>query len=305
MERSPPWGHAWRTPGATPEATPTRALRAQAFHTATATLRAEAELGTLSEYLAALGHTIFVAKGVVAAAAYPAPGMRPFADFDLYVRSDDHEAIATRLAARAWQTPVDLHRGAHYLDDFSFDALEASARVQRVGNTGISTFSEEHHLRLVCLHALAEGVIAPLWLCDVAFLALRRSPDFDWMVFDAGDPFRARWARMAIDLARVLFALNDSGLQARSSDPPSWAIDAVLDVWGSTTTRKGMREPLSSQLQRPGNLMRAVRERWPTPIEAVAGLHRGIPRRWPLGYQVCDALRRGAGLAFGKVGRRP
>ena len=227
------------------------------------------------------------------AQAYASMTDRPFADFDVYVPASHYDAARAVPRHGQWRHAIDLHRGAAYLDDTSFDCLLADAATVVINDVPVRTFSEEHHLRLVCLHALAEGLMSPRWLCDVAVLVLARSPRFDWRRFEAGEAWRTRWAYVAIDLARQIFALGDDSRWPRPRpEPPGWAVRATLATWGEWRATKGMRQPMTRVRARPVTLLRALRDRWPSPLEAVAGVGCGIPQRSAFGHQLIECVRR-------------
>ena len=201
------WGHCRDT--LPPQSAAALALRHQHFTAAHDSLLAEGELSHLARAFDASGVPYLLGKGRVVAQAYASMTDRPFADFDVYVPASHYDAARAVPRHGQWRHAIDLHRGAAYLDDTSFDCLLADAATVVINDVPVRTFSEEHHLRLVCLHALAEGLMSPRWLCDVAVLVLARSPRFDWRRFEAGEAWRTRWAYVAIDLARQIFALGD------------------------------------------------------------------------------------------------
>lgn len=235
-----------------------------------------------------------IAKGPVAAAAYPEAALRPFGDFDVYVREDAGERARVALAGvRLRRHAIDLHAGLSYLDDMAFDDVRAGAQRLRVGKAEALAPSEELHLRLVALHALAEGVMRPLWLSDVALLTLHRRPSFDWRIFLAGDPWRARWASLAIVLAWQVFGLPDHTLPQPLQDRrlPPWCVPSLLRTWGRDAGTKGSRPPFGAAIGLRARA-RELHGRWPTPFEAVSGVRGPIPARWPIGVQLVECLRR-------------
>ena len=61
-----------------------------------------------------------LAKGWAVARLYPEPGLRPYGDTDLYLRSEEYDAAVTALRnPDTLRGPVDLHRGFPELDDRS------------------------------------------------------------------------------------------------------------------------------------------------------------------------------------------
>ncbi len=269
------------------------AYRADAMRAAIANV----ELEELSREISAAGLDVVLGKGWSVARAYPSLGLRPYSDFDFYLRRRDHSRFLAVLAARSPGRifAVDVHPGMSYLDDRDADIVFARSRLALVGSAGVRVFGPEDHLRLVCLHALAEGVIRPTWLCDVAVLAAAVPPDFDWDYFGAGSP-RGDWCRAAVALAHEVLGLDVSHVpaSARCRSLPRWLARSVLSTWGQGPRPKGSRTPMDQIARKPGPMLRALVERWPLPIEATVGVGGRIDGAPRLPYEIAEALRRGA-----------
>jgi hypothetical protein len=72
----------------------------------------------------------------------------------------------------------------------------------------------------------------------------------------------------------------------------------VLETWGRGVPSKGTRVPFEASRSSVRSVLRALADRWPTPVEATIGVRgrmHGAPR-WP--YQLADAVRRTAGFLF-------
>jgi len=273
--------------------------QAYRLHTLQAGVK-EMEITQVFSFLRSRGLQPLMGKGWVIAKEYPEPGLRPYGDIDLYVRPEHHRAFLGALGkpeARGWN--VDLHRGAAELDDRTFDLLYAHSRVHRLGETDVRTFGPEDHLRLLCLHFLREGALRPLWLCDIAVALKSLPPHFDWDYFLSGNQRRSDWAACAIGLAGQILGADVDGLpvERRAKHLPTWMTPGVLKQWGEGKVTKGRRVPMSIQMRHPLRVLRALRLRWPNPIEATVDL-KGRFNDWPrLPYQLASCVVRTAGFA--------
>ena len=118
----------------------------------------EGELTQLVAFLKAAGLDALLAKGWAIARLYSEPGLRPYGDFDLYVRPEEYAAAEAALRGpNAPACSTDLHRGAAELDDRSFDELYRRSQCVPLGDTHVRIFGPEDHLRLLCLHMLRHG----------------------------------------------------------------------------------------------------------------------------------------------------
>jgi hypothetical protein len=245
--------------------------------------------------LHARGVEPILGKGWAAARLYPEPGLRPYGDVDLYVRADAH-AAARAVALSPDAGPIDLHAGLAELDDRAFDDVAARAEQAMADGCAVRLFAPEDHLRLLALHALRHGVLRPLWLCDIAALVEGRPAAFDWDRFRRGDARRTRWAAAAIGLAHALLGARLDGVphDARLDPLPAWMVPAVLAEWGALRPAQGARRPMSDVVRHPRQLVRALRTRWPNPIEATVGVGGSFGSCPRLPYQVAECARRSA-----------
>lgn len=257
---------------------------------------ADAELMNLFADATAAGLSPILGKGWSVARSYPCVGLRSYCDFDLYVPRRDHSRLTEFLSRRppAGTFAVDAHSGLSYLDDRNVDdVFERSIQIP-LGSAVVRVFGAEDQLRLSCLHALAEGLNRPVWLCDIAFLISTAADDFDWSYFSAGSSRRADWCIAAIGLARDLLGVDLSrlpvGLQRRSL--PRWFARSVLTVWGRGPSPRGSRTPMDRIERTPSTLLRALLDRWPHPVEATVGVGGRINALPRLPYQIGEAARR-------------
>jgi len=260
----------------------------------------ERELHRLASFLRSAGLDPLLGKGWAIARAYPESGLRPYADFDLYVRPGEH--AAAEAAFRGPDLPdcsVDLHRGAAELDDRSLDELYRRSQLVALGDTRVRIFGPEDHLRLLCLHMFRHGAWRPLWLCDVALAVEARPPDFDWDYFLSGDPTRTDWTACAIGLAHQLLGarVEDTPVAERAQRLPRWLAPAVLRQWGRGQMPHGARVPMMHYVREPAGALKALRLRWPNPIEATVHI-AGAFNDWPrLPYQLGACVVRAAQFA--------
>lgn len=247
---------------------------------------AERELERLFRALDDAAIDVILGKGWSVARHYPDPGLRPYGDFDLFVAPEHHARLREVLAATPLEHfSVDVHRGAQWLDDRPFDDLLHRSMLVPLRGTHVRVFAPEDSLRLVCLHALGEGVLRPVWLCDIAVLL--RDPIDDQRLCE-GDARRTSYALAAIALAREL--LGD-GPRVR----PRWLANTVLRAWGDAPVPKGSRMKMQDAM-RFGTVRHALAGRWPNAIEATVGVGGAIDR-WPrFPYQLADAVRRAWGF---------
>ena len=266
---------------------------------------ANVELEELFRDLSAAGLDVIIGKGWSIARSYPSPGLRVYGDFDLYCRPHDHQrlrdVLARRSSGRAFA--VDAHPGLSYLDDRDVDAVFLRSIQAPLGSTKVRVFGAEDQLRLTCLHTLAEGVVRPTWLCDIAVLVATIPPHFNWEYFGAGARRRGDWCRAAVALAHEVLGVNVSDLpaSARRHSVPRWLGRSVLATWGCGPRSRGSRAPMDRVARRPRAVLGALVERWPLPVEATVGVGGPINAVPRLPYEIAEAMRR----SMGYFRRRP
>lgn len=231
-------------------------------------------------------------KGWAAARRYPEAGLRPFGDIDLCVHPDQLAPATALTASRGWL--VDLHGGFPDLAGRYFDEVLGRSRLVRLGGADVRIQSPEDHLRHLCLHLLRHGAWRPLWLCDVAAAAEAAGDGFDWDLCVRGRRRDARAVLCAVGLAgRLLGAqLPNPSVARQATRLPAWLVPAVLRQWGTPYTRYTDRPLASCLTGSPRELMRALRRRWPNPVEATANTgapFNGLPR---LPVQLADCVGR-------------
>lgn len=256
-------------------------------------------------------------KGWAAARLYPEKGLRPWGDVDLYVRPRDYGRALdvikeeTRVGG-ALGSRVDLyHRDFEDLNERGIEELYARSLLVPLGDTEVRVPGEADHLRLLCLHWLRHHAWRPLWLCDIAAALENRSADFDWDVClgrrSGNDTVAGQrdWIICALALARELLGPRidgDAPDAVREAHAPRWLVRAVLKQWESPAKQhRPDNLPILTLLRRrraPGVILRALRDRWPNPIEATYGRRRLGPftRQPQLPYQLGLYLARAVRL---------
>lgn len=259
----------------------------------------EREIARLFSLLRAAGIEPILVKGWAAARYYAEPSLRPWGDIDLLARPEQYDAARAALQqlgpdARA----VDLHCRFTELEDRSVGSLYARSRLIECGGTHVRVLGAEDHFGLLCLHLLRHGGWKPVWLCDVGAALEAHPRDFDWGLCLGANRRRARWIACAVGLARELVGARVHGAPAAvaAECPPRWLVQGVLRRWEtpyvSAQAPQKYRAPMRVYLRRPAQLPRALRQRWPDPVEAtvrVRGPVNSLPR-WP--FQLADCLTR-------------
>jgi hypothetical protein len=277
--------------------------QAHRLHTLQAVLH-EQGLIELASYLRENNIEPLLGKGWAVARSYPEAGLRPYGDFDLYVRPEEYSAVAALLRRpNAPAASVDLHRGCAELDDRGFDELFSRSRLITVGETEVRIFGAEDHLRLLCLHMLKHGAWRPLWLVDVAVALETRPEDFDWDYFLSGDRRRTDWVVCAILLANELIGAKIDGAPLpKARKLPAWLAPTVLRQWGTEPKPHGTRIPMSHYLSHPSGVIEALRIRWPNAIEASVGVHAPFNEFPRLPIQIAECVARSTRFALSLPG---
>jgi hypothetical protein len=266
--------------------------QAYRLHSLQATLH-EREFPNILQLLHSAGIEPLLGKGWAIARFYPESGLRPYGDVDLYVRPGQYKAAAAIF--RRYRTGgVDLHAGVVELSDRHMEDLYSRSQLCAVGGVEVRVFGPEDHLRLLSLHMLREGVLRPLWLCDLGAALEPRAPSFNWDLFLSGSKRMTDWVVCALLLASQLLGADvaDSPLAHKRKCLPKWLIPAVLEAWGAGRTTRGRQTPMAVYLRYPGEAPGALRQRWPNAIEATIAMHgpfNDLPR---LPFQLADSFAR-------------
>lgn len=248
----------------------------------------------------AAGIEPLLGKGwAVAARYYADPSLRPSSDIDLFVAPHELRAATELHQKRAPELAgVDLHGGCSELCDLAWSSVVDQRIELPADHTSIFTFSDAHHLRLLCLHFAKHAGFRSLWLCDVAALIERCAPGLDWDEVLRGDRWRSRWVLGIVALARDLLGANVSGTPAERVRVPPWVTAAVLREWQTPSRWPNQRAPVSQAIAsgRLRDIAREFRARYPSPIEAsfnFRGPFNGFPR---LPFEILQGIRQSFAL---------
>jgi hypothetical protein len=227
-------------------------------------------------------------KGWAVARLYPERGLRPYGDIDLCVSPADYARARATLDApddrNCW---VDLdHDEVDRLDTRPWEELYSRSVLVRLGDEEVRVPCAEDHLRLLCIHLLKEGARRPLWLCDVALAVESRPEGFDWDLCLGESEPQANWVACTVALAGALLGARLEGTPAAGLTDrlPRWLAPSVLGQWGEPF--RGAEPPIRWQLRRPAGLPRALRNRWPNPLEAMVATMSPLRDSTPLPAQL-------------------
>jgi hypothetical protein len=254
----------------------------------------EDELQALVPFLRSAGIEPVLGKGWAVARLYPEPALRPYGDFDLYIRPAQFAAAQAVLARPdAPVCSVDLHCGNPDLGDRSFDECYSRFRLVPLGGLQVRILGPEDQLRLSCWHLLRHGAWRPLWLCDVGLLVETRPADFDWDYCLRGHRRQAEALRCVLGLANQLLGarVEDTPAAGNGESLPRWLAPAVLRQWGRPYVRY-TDQPLRTYLRHPAALLSALGRRWPNPIEATLSMRAPFNELPRLPFQLADCMAR-------------
>jgi len=238
-------------------------------------------------------------KGWAVAQTYPEEGLRPYGDIDLCFKPDQYEAAMSVFTnAAASDYGIDSHKGFAKLDNLSSDELMARSEFAQLGAAKFRVLGPEDQLRILCTHLLRHGAWRPLWLCDVGAALESRRADFDWDRCLGADPREADWVASAIGLAHELLGarVDDTPAAQRARRLPRWLVSGVMKNWDQPYPES--YPPLSYQprmatyLRQPTGVLKALRRRWPDPIEATIRLRGPFNEMPRLPFQIGNALLR-------------
>ena len=256
--------------------------------------RQERQIVQAITLLRSAGVEPLLAKGWAVARLYPERGLRPYGDIDLCVRPEQYAVAVAALAAPAAETVVvDLHKGLPELHRPSLDDVYERSQLVPLGDVDVRTLGTEDHLRYMCIHMLRHGAYRALWLCDVAVVLESLPKDFDWEYLLWGDRRRAGWVASTVCLAHQLLGARLDGIPVadRARHLPRWLIPSVLSQW--SIEEHYMDSPsMAYSFRHPARLLRALRERWPNPIQATVGVGGPFNELPRLPFQLWECVLR-------------
>ncbi len=236
-------------------------------------------------------------KGWAIARHYPETGLRPYGDIDLFVAANEYEKADDLQRSAGYRYPVDHHAGSGKLNYLSFAKLLEHSLLVPFNGVPVRIPCPEHHLRILSFHLLGHGVWRPLWLCDIAVALESRPDDFDWDLCLGKNQRRADWVSCAVGLAHELLGANVDGVpvELRAKRLPNWLVSSVLKQWSVPfTNHVSQLDPMSFVLRQPKTILRALRSRWPNPVEGTIGIYGPLNDFPRLPFQIGTCLLRGA-----------
>lgn len=270
----------------------------------------EQELKEALTLLRAGGIEPVLVKGWAVARLYPERGLRPYGDVDLCVRPERYlEAKNILGGGQTGKSCVDLHEGFFTLDHLDAEPLYARSQLVSLDDAQVRVLAPEDHLRILCLHLLRHSAFRPLWLCDIAAMLESRSASFDWDACLSGNHRQADWVACAIGLAHRLLGVrvDDTPVAARARHLPSWMVPHVLRLWESPYPAlyppMSYHPPLATYLRRPAGVLKALRVRWPDPIEATVRMKGPFNEAPRLPFQIAYCFVRAAKFLAPSVSR--
>ena len=221
-------------------------------------------------------------KGWAIARLYPERGLRPYGDIDLCVRPEQYAVALAVLAPEPERANVDLHEGLSQLHRPSLDDVYKRSHLVPLSDVDVRVLGPEDHLRYMCIHMLQHGAHRALWLCDIAVVLESLPEDFDWEYLLWGDRRHADWVASTVGLAHQLLGARLDGipLAERTRHLPRWLLPSVLNQW-SMEQHYMDAGSIAYSFRRPAKMLKALRLRWPNPIQAtirVGGPFNELPR---------------------------
>ena len=253
----------------------------------------------LAEVITAMreaGFDAVLLKGWSVALHYANPGLRPLGDIDLLV-GERGASAARALAAEleVGRPPIDLHTALLDLTDRTVAELFAESRMLPLGDTAVRVLGPEDQFRHLALHFFRHAGERPLWLCDIAATLETMSADFDWERCLAGDMLLSERVVAAVGLAEELLGARPSQPlpERRRRRLPSWLPRTVLESWGTPYDPDVFRPTaMSLSLRLPGEILPALRRRWPNAIEATIQRKARLTGIWRPLVQLHEATAR-------------
>ena len=256
----------------------------------------EGEIVQAITLLRSAGVEPLLVKGWAVARLYPERGLRPYGDIDLCVRPEQYAIAVDALAAPSAETvAVDLHKGLPQLHRPSLDDVYERSQLVPLGEIDVRILGPEDHLRYMCIHMLRHGAYRARWLCDIAVVVESLPGDFDWAYLLEGDRRPADWVASTVCLAHQLLGARLDGIPTAERDRhlPRWLLSSVLKQWSKEEHYMDIGS-IADSFRHPAQLAKALRLRWPNPIQAtvhVGGSFNELPR---LPFQLWECVRRTA-----------
>jgi hypothetical protein len=216
-------------------------------------------------------------KGWAAGLAYPADEPRHFTDIDMAVSASDFERARFFTSSDALKgVIIDLHKEFRYLDTLTWDDLFSNSRLEDLNGVPVRILRPEDHLRLLCVHWLADGGIHKDRLRDIYYAVVNRPIDFDWSrCLDAAGANRRGWILCVIGMTDKYFNLPLDGLPfaGEARQIPEWVVKRVEMEWRDPVHLL----PLLTFTRDPKQFLRQAKKRLPpSPIRAMVEMEGEI-----------------------------
>jgi hypothetical protein len=253
----------------------------------------EIKLSKAFRFLESAGFEPILIKGWAAARYYPEIWQRRFIDIDLCVAPESFEK-----AKKLLETPegkrhnIDLHKGLRHLDTLPWKDLFDHCETVEVEQTNIRILRAEDHLRVLCVHWLADGGAYKDRLRDIYYLLENRDDDFDWeRCLDVVSPKRRKWIVCCIGLTHKYLGLDieNTPVAEAAKDIPEWLSKTVESEWQAEVKLK----PLQNCLHDRKLFWQQIKKRIPpNPIQATVELEGAFNEQSRIFYQIGNVLTR-------------
>ncbi|MEO8071680.1 MAG: nucleotidyltransferase family protein [Acidobacteriota bacterium] len=230
-------------------------------------------------------------KGWAAALNYPKPYMRRLGDYDLAINPLEFER-ASSLQKKNQTGEVDLHNGLRKLDKTEWNYLYENSILKKCGDTDIRVLKPEDHLRVLCVHWLADGGREKEKLRDIYFAVKNRPANFDWdgCLRIVGER-RRKWIIYTIGLTHRYYglAIDDLAFAGEAKKVPDWMIKTLEKEWDNPIIFKYLHASLGNWKEFYQQLSRRFP---PNPIQATVNLDGDFDGSTRIFYQIGDVFER-------------
>jgi len=229
-------------------------------------------------------------KGWAAGLYYPNQFERIFSDIDLAVAPGDFEKADALVISQ--NLTVDLHCGFRKHDTVDWSELFNKSLLEKIDAFQVRVLRPEDHLRVLCVHWLADGGIYKDKLKDIYYLIEKNRDNFDWNdCLNTVEPKRRKWIISTIGLVHRYFGLNidDLSFKEEIQNIPSWMIDTVEKEWKNPLPLR----PLQTCLNDKKMLFRQIKKRIPpNSIQATIEMNGEFDGSSRIKYQILNMFFR-------------
>lgn len=253
----------------------------------------ELKISEAFEFMESLGFEPILIKGWAVARFYPQIWQRRFIDIDLCVAPKDFEKAKKLLETpQGFRLNIDLHKGLRHLDTLEWKNLFDNSEILKIENTPIRTLRAEDHLRVLCVHWLADGGAYKDRLWDIFYLVKNRPDNFDWdRCLNVVSLKRRKWIVCCIGLAHKYLDLDlaDTPIASEAKNLPRWLIKTVEREWRTEVKLR----PLQNCLHDRKLFWQQIKKRIPpNPIQATIELEGDFDEKSRAFYQFTNVFTR-------------